>query len=225
MRKTKVPSHHKILFHKHLHAFRFTEMSESDSSVPENLGLTSPNVDAPATGANICEVTRSFLEMSSRQQLVPGRRPSVPATLQWIDPCSVETWRRLYRQIGAPWHWHDRDAWDQSALAAHLARPEIRIFRVTVDLGPDWSDAVGFLELERHAGGSVEIAYVGLDQRVLGRRLGGWLVSEAVRTAFDWGAVRVWLHTCTLDAPAALPNYLARGFSVTRVETYFTSTR
>lgn len=198
-------------------------MSESDSSVPENLGLTSPNVDAPATGANICEVTRTYLEISSRQQLVPGQCPSVPATLERIDPCSVDAWRALYRQIGAPWHWHDRDAWDQNAMAAHLARPEIRIFRVTVDLGPDWSDAVGFLELERHADESVEIAYIGLDERVLGRRLGGWLVSEAVRTAFDWGAVRVWLHTCTLDAPAALPNYLARGFSVTRVETYFTT--
>ena len=64
------------------------------------------------------------------------------------------------------------------------------------------------------------LAYIGLDQRVLGHRLGGWLVSKAVQTAFAWGAVRVWLHTCSLDAPAALPNYLARGFSVTRVESY-----
>jgi len=34
------------------------------------------------------------------------------------------------------------------------------------------------------------------------------------------GATRVWLHTCTLDGPAALPNYLARGFVATRRETY-----
>ncbi len=199
-------------------------MSEIYRNVPERIGPSSPTTGRPDSASKICEVTRTYLEISSRQQLVPGQCPSVPATLERIDPCSVDAWQALYRQIGAPWHWHDRDAWDQSALAAHLARPEIRIFRVTVDLGSEWTDDAGFLELEWHGDGSVEIAYIGLDQRVLGRRLGGWLVSEAVRTAFAWGAGRVWLHTCTLDAPAALPNYLARGFSVTRVETYFTTT-
>jgi len=154
---------------------------------------------------------------------VPGQRPNVPAALERIAPCSVETWRGLYRQIGAPWHWHDRDGWDHHTIAAHLARPEIQIYRVTAELGAEWTDAAGFLELERHADGSVEIAYIGLDQRILGRRLGAWLVWEAVRTAFAWGALRVWLHTCTLDAPAALPNYLARGFLVTRAETYSTT--
>ncbi len=186
----------------------------------ETLGLSSPIPDTPAAGARHCDVTRTYLEMSSPQQLVPGQPPRVPATLERIDPCSVEIWRGLYRQVGAPWHWHDRDAWDQRAIAKHLARAEIQVFRLTAELGTDWTDAAGFLELERHVDGSVEIVYIGLDQRVLGRRLGAWLVSEAVRTAFDWGAVRVWLHTCTLDAPAALPNYLARGFWVTHTETY-----
>jgi GNAT superfamily N-acetyltransferase len=198
-------------------------MSEIDRRDAEKLGPTSPSAEPPDTVAERGEVTRTYLELSSPQQLVPGRPPSVSASLDRIDPCPVDTWRALYRQIGAPWHWHDRDAWDQGALAAHLARPEIQIYRVTAALGSEWTDDAGFLELERHGDGSVEIAYIGLDQRVLGRRLGGWLVTEAVKTAFAWGAVRVWLHTCTLDAPAALPNYLARGFSVTRAETYYTT--
>ncbi len=196
-------------------------MSENERREAEKLGPISPSAAPAPPSARTCEVTRTYLEMSSLQQLVPGQLPAVPATLDRIDPCSVETWRALYRQIGAPWHWHDRDAWDQGAMAAHLARPDIQIYRVTAELGQDWNDAAGFLELERHADGSVEIAYIGLDQRVLGRRLGGWLVTQAVQTAFAWGAARVWLHTCTLDAPAALPNYLARGFFVTRAETYF----
>lgn len=198
-------------------------MSESELPNPEKLGPLSPiSKKAPVT-VKRCEVTRTYLEMSSLQQLVPGQPPSVSATLERIAPCSVDTWRALYRQIGEPWHWHDRDAWNDDAVAAHLARPEVQIFRVTAALGSDWRDAAGFLELERHSDGSVEIAYIGLDQRVLGRRLGAWLVTEAVRTAFAWGAARVWLHTCTLDAPAALPNYLARGFLVTRTETYHTT--
>ena len=198
-------------------------MHENRVGDPQKIGLASPSVAPPAARATSGVVTRTYLEISSLQQLVTGHRPRIRAALERIDPCSIETWRALYRQIGAPWHWHDRDAWDQDALATHLARPEIRIFVVRAELGPAFTDAAGFLELERHADGSVEIAYIGLDQRVLGRRLGAWLVSEAVRTAFAWGAVRVWLHTCSLDAPAALPNYLARGFLVTRAETYSTT--
>ena len=39
--------------------------------------------------------------------------------------------------------------------------------------------------------------------------------------AFALGASRVWLHTCTLDSPRAIPNYKARGFRETgRVEKY-----
>ncbi len=198
-------------------------MNEKSDQHLENFGLESPNVEIPVADRAPREVTRTYLALSSEQHLIAGQPPDVPVTLQRIDPCSVERWRELYRQIGATWHWHDRDAWDRSQLATHLARPEIRIYGVRAELGEDWTEAAGFLELEQHADGSVEIAYVGLDSRVLGRRLGAWLVSEAVRTAFAWGAAHVWLHTCSLDAPAALPNYLARGFVVTRTERYFTN--
>ena len=43
---------------------------------------------------------------------------------------------------------------------------------------------------------------------------------RAVEEAFVLGAGPVRLHTCTLDSPAALPNYLARGFRKVREETY-----
>ena len=199
-------------------------MSENDAKNSAKVGRSSPNAEhALGEGVAACEVTRSYVELVSLSQLVPGQAPDWPAALERIAPCSVVLWRALYRQIGAPWHWHDRDAWTDTTLAAHLERSDIRIYRMTADLGPDWNDVAGFFELERHADGSVEIAYIGLDQHILGRRLGGWLVSEAVRAAFTWGARRVWLHTCTLDAPAALPNYLARGFVITQVETYTTT--
>jgi GNAT superfamily N-acetyltransferase len=81
-------------------------------------------------------------------------------------------------------------------------------------------ERAGFLELERHGDDAAEIVYLGLLPRVLGAGLGAWLVGEAVDRAFALGVARVWLHTCTLDAPAALPNYLARGFAVERTETY-----
>ena len=198
-------------------------MKENGDLASLKLGPTSPSAEPPKATSTVHEVTRTYLEISTLRQLVWGQSTHSAATLDRIDPCTVAHWRALYRQIGAPWHWHDRDAWDDDTLTAHLARPDVRVYRVTADLGEAWTDAAGFFELERHGDGSVEIAYLGLDPRLLGRRLGGWLVAQAVETAFAWGAVRVWLHTCTLDAPAALPNYLARGFRILREETYHTT--
>jgi GNAT superfamily N-acetyltransferase len=73
-------------------------------------------------------------------------------------------------------------------------------------------DSAGFFELQRHADESVEIAYFGLLPNFMGRGLGGPLLTRAVEEAFAMGARRVWLHTCTLDSPRALPAYRARGF-------------
>jgi GNAT superfamily N-acetyltransferase len=52
--------------------------------------------------------------------------------------------------------------------------------------------------------------------------LGKQLLSFAIDRAWEEGAKRIWLHTCTLDNAAALPNYLKRGFSPFKQETYFT---
>ena len=58
-------------------------------------------------------------------------------------------------------------------------------------------------------------------EAVRGRGLGRHLLTEAVETAWCLGAKRVWLHTSTLDHPAALPNYLSRGFRPFMRERYF----
>ena len=69
----------------------------------------------------------------------------------------------------------------------------------------------------------MEIVYFGLIGRYFGRGLGGWMLTRAVEEAFALGATRVILNTCTLDAPQALPNYLARGFVIMREERYTAS--
>jgi GNAT superfamily N-acetyltransferase len=66
----------------------------------------------------------------------------------------------------------------------------------------------------------VEVAHIGLIPDRIGKGLGGFLVFEAVRDAWALGATRVWLHTCTLDGEAALPNYLRRGFVAYKTEAY-----
>jgi len=127
----------------------------------------------------------------------------------------VELSRDLYRAVGRDYHWRDRNAWSDTRLAEYLAKPEVAVYVMRLNDEP-----AGFAELMRHADGSVEIVYFGLVRGAQGRGLGKWLLTRAVEEAWTMGATRVWLNTCTLDSPAALPNYRARGFVPYRTETY-----
>lgn len=200
--------------------------SDSDAKV-DSLGPGSPNRESRHV-----RVTRTYLSMASAHLLTPGAPPLREAMLVALEPCPVPAWRALYAQIGGPWHWHDRDAWPDATLEAHLASPDVRIYRADAMVGEAQGGegaratgplvGAGFVELERHSDGSVEIGYLGLDIRAFGVGLGRWIVAEATREAWGMGAAKVWLHSCTLDGPAALSNYLARGFTRDRVEEYDT---
>jgi GNAT superfamily N-acetyltransferase len=80
----------------------------------------------------------------------------------------------------------------------------------------------GYFELRRTESGDTEIVYFGLIPERTGQGWGKQLLTRAVRQAWADGARRVWLHTCTLDSPHALPNYRARGFVPFREERYVT---
>jgi GNAT superfamily N-acetyltransferase len=81
-------------------------------------------------------------------------------------------------------------------------------------------EIAGYFELKKEPDGSTEVAYFGLMPKFIGRGLGKHLLTCAVEQAWADGAQRVWLHTCTDDDPAALPNYLKRGFKPFKTEKY-----
>jgi GNAT superfamily N-acetyltransferase len=156
-------------------------------------------------------VTVTHLELRSLTGLVPARRP-VSATLIQARLPSPEFARFLYTAVGGDWYWRDRLPWTWEQWRAHLASPGRELWYAALDGTP-----VGYFELDATTPPSVEIAYFGLLPAFVGRGLGGWLLDQAARRGFALGQ-RVWLHTCSLDGPAALPNYLARGFVPFRVD-------
>jgi GNAT superfamily N-acetyltransferase len=162
-------------------------------------------------------VRRVYLELRDRGDLRPARASDVPARVERLDPCPVDAYRALYRDVGERWQWRDRLVWSDDQLARHLARDEVSVFIMRA--GPE---IAGYFELEKHADDSVEVAYFGLRPEFFGRGLGGELLTRAVEEAWQIGAPRVWLHTCSLDSPRALPNYLARGFQPFKEEWYTT---
>lgn len=160
-------------------------------------------------------VKRTYLELRSREALTGSDERPQGESLVELRPCGVEDSLRLYRAVGERYHWRDRISQPVDELRTYLESDDVRVFVARSDGRDD-----GYFELLRHDGGEVEIAYFGLMAHAQGRGVGRWLLVRAAQEAFDWGASRVWLHTCTLDSPAALPNYLARGFAPFREETY-----
>lgn len=161
------------------------------------------------------EVVRTYLELDSPGALKPGALLPPGALVVRRDPCPISDYRRLYQAVGGPWHWRDRLAWDDDTLRAHLSSSDIAIWELLVS-----DESAGYFELRRSGTHEIELAYFGLRPGFIGRGLGGSLLTRAVEEAWKLGARRVWLHTCTLDSPHALPNYRARGFRDFRTERY-----
>ena len=169
------------------------------------------------------EVVRTYLELTAPAQLRPAEFPDAPPEVRLArrSPCPVAEYRALYDAVGRAYRWRDRLAWSDAQLAGWLARPDVAVWVLETRAAAHdaWRPA-GYYELARHAGGDVELVYFGLVADAQGRGWGRALLAHAAREGWAMGASRVWLHTCTLDGPAALPNYLARGFRPVREERY-----
>ena len=124
--------------------------------------------------------------------------------------------RFLYATVGAEWTWYQRLTWSYQQWLDFLDRDEVTTWVAYQSGAP-----VGYFELEQQSGNSVEIVYFGLLPQFVGKGMGSALLRDAVLQARELGALRVWLHTCSLDHPSALANYRARGFEIfTTVEEY-----
>ena len=159
------------------------------------------------------EVVRTYLTLDDRAAFRPAKPVAGDVRVVRHVPCPVPLYRRLYRDVGADWFWHDRLAWSDDALAEYLANENVSVWELQVD-----GESAGYFELQIGADRSVEIVYFGLTPTFIGRGLGGWMLTRAVEEAWSMGATRVWLHTCTLDSERALPNYRSRGFQPYKTE-------
>ena len=152
-------------------------------------------------------ITVTSLELDDPGDLRPASPPSVSYELERVDDPALHRW--FYETIGADWSWTERLAWPEERWSAWADAVEGWV--MVVD-----GERAGFFALRPH-GHSVEIDIFGLLPAFHGRGLGGELLTRAIRRGFELGS-RVWVHTCSLDSPQALPNYEARGMRVFRRE-------
>jgi GNAT superfamily N-acetyltransferase len=162
---------------------------------------------------DLVEVTVFHLEM-----LAPSHR-SVPApreglTVVHVLAPTVPDYRSLYDAVGKDYYWLSRRKMLDAALAAILGDPRNELHVLHVEGTP-----AGLAELDRSQTDQIELLQFGLLPEYIGQGLGRWFLQWIIDRAWSYGPRRFWLHTCTLDHPAALPNYLKAGFVLFKQET------
>lgn len=151
----------------------------------------------------------TYLEMRDRTQFAPAYLDDrTGLTIMSMDQPDVEFYLFLYKSVGEQWHWLDRLELSKPDLEAKLLEPGTRVHILYVEGSP-----AGYIELVQGKR-STNIAYFGLRSGYMGRGLGKHLLSYGIDCAWDGGAKRLWVHTCNLDSPYALSNYLKRGFKI-----------
>ncbi|MEI9849568.1 MAG: GNAT family N-acetyltransferase [Sphingomonas sp.] len=163
------------------------------------MGLT------PVPGDQLATVVTS-LEMTGKPPLRP-LPDSHLRLVEWNRP-APDRYRTLFRRIGEPWLWFSRLVMDDERLIGTIHDPDVSIFAAADPRGIE----VGMLELDFREPNQCELSFLGLVPELAGQGHGKWLMAQALQRAWRPGVERVWVHTCTLDHPAALGFYRRHGF-------------
>lgn len=159
------------------------------------------------------DVTVYYLEMRApSDRSVPPPRDGLGVLHARRPP--IPYYRYLYDAVGRDYNWLSKRKLSDDELAAVIHDPQTEIHVLHVDGSP-----AGFAEFDRRQAGEIELIQFGLTADFIGQGLGKWFLQWTIDKAWSYHPKRFWLHTCTLDHPAALPNYTAAGFALYREET------
>ncbi len=146
------------------------------------------------------------LEMVARPELgIPTDRPDWE--LRKVLKPGIDWYRKIYRRIGIEWLWFSRIIMSDEELVSILQNPKVDV-RILIVNGKE----EGLLELDYRVDGECELAFLGVSDDLLGQGAGKWLMHHAIDLAWQTQIKRLWIHTCTLDHPRALPFYIRSGF-------------
>jgi len=104
--------------------------------------------------------------------------------------------------------------WENDKWIQYVNNPNVKTYILKEN-----DELIGYFELIFNKNTSnCEIAYFGILENYIGKKYGGYLLSEAIKNSFENGIKRVWVHTCSLDHKNALNNYESRGMKIFKKE-------
>ena len=160
------------------------------------------------------EVKRNYLEITSIEDLNVKSKPVGEYSLNLLDPVNFQLNKFFYKNIGNKHKWLDRLIWTEEKWIEYVTSKNVKTYVLKYK-----RDLIGFFELIYHEDKKeVEIAYLGILEDYHNKKLGSYLLSEAIKESFKNKINRAWVHTCTLDHKNALNNYMTRGMKIFKTE-------
>jgi len=160
------------------------------------------------------KIYRSYLEIKSLGELKEVKKPSENYFIELADPKNFQLNKFFYKNIGKNCQWIDRLIWTDLNWVDYISNDQLSTYILK-----DKSEIAGYFEmLFNKQSKEAEIAYFGILKEYFGKKLGGYLLSEAIKYSFNKGATRIWVHTCSLDHKNALSNYTSRGMNIFKSE-------
>ncbi len=160
------------------------------------------------------EVKRYYLNINSIKDLSEIAKPSDIYQISLVNPPDFQLNKFFYKQIGQKYRWIDRLIWSEKKWIEYVNNSDVKTFILK-----EKNNLAGYFEQIFHKEKlDCEIAYFGILEDYFGNKLGGYLLSEAIKKSFRFGAKRTWVHTCSMDHKYALKNYLSRGMKIFKTE-------
>jgi len=161
------------------------------------------------------KIIRNYLEIKSLNQLLEVNKPNENLCVEKLSSNDFLLNKFFYKQIGKNYQWIDRLGWTDKNWISYVSNYNVHTFILKNN-----DDMAGYFELIHHKDKSeIEIAYFGLLKEYFGKKLGGFMLCEAIKKSFSLKVKRIWVHTCSLDHKNALKNYISRGMKIYNTET------
>ena len=161
------------------------------------------------------KIFRNYLEIKNQEDFKKVEKPSESYSVNIADPKDFQLNKFFYKNIGKNCQWVDRLIWSDLNWIDYVSNKNLFTYILK-----DQEEIAGYFELLLSENNDeAEIAYLGILEEYFGKKLGGYLLSEAINQSFRMKSSRVWVHTCSLDHKNALGNYLSRGMKIFKSET------
>ena len=161
------------------------------------------------------KIFRNYLELKSFKDFNEVKKPSENYSVELVNPKDFQLNKFFYKNIGKNCYWVDRLVWTELDWTKYIFDEKLSTYILK-----NKDEIAGYFELLFNKDTKeAEIAYFGILEEYFGKKLGGYLLSEAIKFSFKLGCERVWVHTCSLDNKNALSNYLSRGMKIFKSET------
>jgi ribosomal protein S18 acetylase RimI-like enzyme len=162
-------------------------------------------------------IDRFYLHLLSCKDLIRSNCKEKNLEILHEKKPTIELCKFFYKEIGKDFFWRDRLKWNNEDWRNYISQDFFKLYILKSN-----NKLAGYYELLYNPSlSSMEISYFGIFKEFFGKGIGGYLLTDAILKSFNEKIDKVWVHTCTLDHPNALKNYLGRGMTIFKKEKIF----